>query len=95
MASVDHESNPWFLPYKGATSKLRALLLSLPAMLGSAAYAADPHPVLTYSRQAKFAHVREDATAAFEGGEFVFDHEAHVNRMREGTGSDAGSARTP
>lgn len=72
---------------------LRALLLGLPAILCCAAYAADPHPIVTYSKQAKFADVRDDVKAAIEGKGLVIDYESHVNRMLERTGKDVGSAR--
>lgn len=70
-----------------------ALPLSLPAMLCCVAYAADPHPIVTYSKQAKFADARDDVKAAIEGKGLVTDYESHVNRMLERTGKDAGSAR--
>ncbi|GIL04372.1 MAG: hypothetical protein BroJett031_08920 [Betaproteobacteria bacterium] len=70
----------------------RALFASLIA-LGTPALAADPHPVVTYSKQARFADVRDDVKAAIESKGLVIDYESHVNRMLERTGKDVGSAR--
>ncbi len=54
---------------------------------------ADPHPIVAYSRKAKFEDVREDLKAAIEGKGLVIDYESFVNRMLERTGKDVGSAR--
>lgn len=70
----------------------RAFLVSLVA-LGVPALAADPHPVVTYSKQAKFNDVRDDLKAAIEGKGLVIDYQSHVNRMLERTGKDVGSAK--
>jgi uncharacterized protein (DUF302 family) len=53
----------------------------------------DPHPVVTYSKAARFDDVREDLKLAIEGRGLVIDHESHVNRMLERTGRDVGSSR--
>jgi uncharacterized protein (DUF302 family) len=53
----------------------------------------DPHPVVTYSKAARFDDVREDLKLAIEGRGLVIDHESHVNRMLERTGKDVGSSR--
>lgn len=58
-----------------------------------AAHAADPHPVVTYSKKAKFEEVRDDLKLAIEGKGLVIDYQSHVNRMLERTGKDVGSAR--
>jgi len=55
--------------------------------------AADPHPVVTHSRKAKFEDVRDDLKAAIEGKGLVIDYQSFVNRMLERTGKDVGSAR--
>jgi len=55
--------------------------------------AADPHPVVTYSRKAKFEDMRDDLKAAIEGKGLVIDYQSFVNRMLERTGKDVGSAR--
>lgn len=70
----------------------RAFLVML-AAFGTPALAADPHPVVTYSKQAKFADVRDDVKAAIESKGLVVDYESHINRMLERTGKDVGSAR--
>jgi uncharacterized protein (DUF302 family) len=70
----------------------RALLLTLAALIAPA-YAADPHPVVTYSKAAKFDDVRDDLKAAIEGKGLVIDYQSHLNRMLERTGKDVGSAR--
>jgi len=55
--------------------------------------AADPHPVVTYSKTAKFEDVREDLKLAIEAKGLVIDYASFVNRMLERTGKDVGSAR--
>jgi uncharacterized protein (DUF302 family) len=54
---------------------------------------ADPHPIVTYSRAAKFEDVLEDLKLAIQGKGLVVDYESFVNRMLERTGKDVGSAR--
>jgi uncharacterized protein (DUF302 family) len=54
---------------------------------------ADPHPVVTYSKRAKFDDVRDDLKAAIEGKGLVIDYQSFVGRMLERTGKDVGSAR--
>jgi uncharacterized protein (DUF302 family) len=54
---------------------------------------ADPHPVVTHSKAAKFEEAREDLKLAIEGRGLVIDYESFVNRMLERTGKDVGSAR--
>jgi uncharacterized protein (DUF302 family) len=54
---------------------------------------ADPHPVVTYSKRAKFDDVRDDLQAAIEGKGLVIDYQSFVGRMLERTGKDVGSAR--
>jgi len=54
---------------------------------------ADPHPVVTYSKRAKFDDVRDDLKLAIEGKGLVIDYHSFVNRMLERTGKDVGSAR--
>jgi uncharacterized protein (DUF302 family) len=54
---------------------------------------ANPHPIVTYSRQgAKFEDVRDDLKLAIEGRGLVIDYESFVNRMLERTGKDVGSS---
>jgi uncharacterized protein (DUF302 family) len=55
--------------------------------------AADPHPVVTYSKKAKFEDVRDDLRLAIEAKGLVIDYQSFVNRMLERTGKDVGSAR--
>jgi uncharacterized protein (DUF302 family) len=55
--------------------------------------AADPHPVVSYSKKAKFEDVRDDLKSAIEAKGLVIDYHSFVNRMLERTGKDIGSAR--
>jgi len=55
--------------------------------------AADPHPVVTYSKKAKFEDVRDDLKLAIEVKGLVIDYQSFINRMLERTGKDIGSAR--
>ena len=57
------------------------------------ALAAEPHPVVTYSKKAKFEDVRDDLKTAIEGKGLVIDYHSFVNKMLERTGKDLGSAR--
>jgi uncharacterized protein (DUF302 family) len=61
--------------------------------LSTAALAADSHPVVTYSKKAKFEDVRDDLRQAIESKGLVIDLESFVNRMLERTGKDVGSSR--
>jgi uncharacterized protein (DUF302 family) len=54
---------------------------------------ADPHPIVTYSKAARFDDVREDLKLAIEAKGLVIDYESFVNRMLERTGKDVGSTR--
>jgi uncharacterized protein (DUF302 family) len=54
---------------------------------------ADPHPVVSYSKRARFEDVRDDLKAAIEGKGLVIDYHSFVNRMLERTGKDVGSDR--
>jgi len=54
---------------------------------------ADPHPIVAYSRKAKFEDVRDDLKSAIEAKGLVIDYQSFVNRMLERTGKDVGSAR--
>jgi uncharacterized protein (DUF302 family) len=54
---------------------------------------ANPHPIVAYSKRAKFEDVRDDLKAAIEGQGLVIDYHSFVNRMLERTGKDVGSAR--
>jgi len=71
----------------------RIFVSGLLALFGAAALAADPHPVVTYSKQAKFDDVRDDLKLAIEAKGLVIDYQSFVNRMLERTGKDVGSAR--
>jgi uncharacterized protein (DUF302 family) len=66
-----------------------ALLTAFCAMV----LAADPHPVVSYSKQAKFEDVRDDLRLAIEGKGLVIDYHSFVNQMIERTGKDLGSTR--
>ena len=54
---------------------------------------ADPHPVVVYSKRAKFEDVRDDLKLAIEAKGLVIDYQSFVNRMLERTGKDLGSGR--
>ena len=54
---------------------------------------ADPHPIVAYSKKARFEDVRDDLKSAIEGKGLVIDYVSFVNRMLERTGKDVGSAR--
>lgn len=54
---------------------------------------ADPHPIVSYSKRARFEDVRDDLKLAIEGKGLVIDYHSFVNRMLERTGGDVGSAR--
>ncbi len=72
---------------------LRAFAFVLTAMLAMPALAADPHPIVTYSKQAKFENVRDDLKIAIESKGLVIDYQSFVNTMLERTGKDVGSAK--
>jgi len=69
-----------------------ALALTLP-LAAPAAFAAEPSPLVSYSRVAKFDNVLDDLRAAIEAKGLVIDYQSHVHRMLERTGQDVGSAR--
>lgn len=71
----------------------RNLLWTVLAAYAAVASAADPHPVVTYSKKAKFEDVQEDLKAAIEARGLVIDYQSYVNRMLERTGKDVGSAK--
>jgi uncharacterized protein (DUF302 family) len=71
----------------------RALALALLTIVCMGVQAADPHPVVSYSKKAKFEDVRDDLKSAIEGKGLVVDYQSYVNRMLERTGKDVGSAR--
>jgi uncharacterized protein (DUF302 family) len=56
-------------------------------------WAAEPAPLVSYSKQAKFDDVRDDLRTAIEARGLVIDYHAFINRMLERTGKDVGSAR--
>ena len=55
--------------------------------------AANPQPVVTYSKSAKFEDVRDELKLAIEAKGLVIDSELYINKMLERTGKDVGSAR--
>jgi len=71
----------------------RTVVFALMTAYCAAALAADPTPVVTYSKQAKFEDVRDDLKVAIEGKGLVIDYHAHINKMLERTGDDLGAAR--
>jgi len=72
---------------------VRRFVFGLLAAFCALALAADPHPVVTYSKQAKFDDVRDDLRLAIEGKGLVIDYHSFVNNMIERTGKDLGSTR--
>lgn len=72
---------------------LRTLTLALLFTLCAVALAADPHPVVTYSKKAKFEDVRDDLKSAIESKGLVIDYHSFFNKMLERTGKDLGSTR--
>ena len=72
---------------------MRAWVFASLAALCSVAIAADPQPVVTYSKQAKFENVRDDMKLAIEARGLVIDYHSFINRMLERTGQDVGSAK--
>lgn len=72
---------------------VRALAFALLAAICSAVIAADPHPVVAYSKQATFEDVRDDLKAAIEARGLVIDYHSFFNRMLERTGKDLGAAK--
>ena len=72
---------------------LRTLTFAFLSTLCAIALAADPHPVVSYSKKANFDDVRDDLKSAIEGKGLVIDHHSLVNKMLERTGKDVGSAR--
>jgi uncharacterized protein (DUF302 family) len=72
---------------------VRTFVFALLTALCSLALAADPHPVVTYSKKAKFEDVRDDLKFAIEGQGLVIDYHSLVNQMIERTGKDLGSTR--
>jgi uncharacterized protein (DUF302 family) len=72
---------------------IRALVLALLASVGPAALAADPHPVVTYSKQGRFDDVRDDLKQAIESKGLVIDYQSYIGRMLDRTGKDVGSER--
>ena len=71
----------------------RTLTFGLLSALCSVALAADPYPVVTYSKKATFEEVRDDLRLAIEGKGLVIDYHSFVNKMLERTGKDLGSTR--
>lgn len=54
---------------------------------------ANPNPVVTYSKAARYEEVRDELKLAIEAKGLVVDHESHIGRMLERTGKDVGSTR--
>lgn len=71
----------------------RTLTFAAIAACATALQAADPHPVVSYSKKAKFEEVRDDLKLAIEGKGLVIDFQSYINRMLERTGKDIGSTR--
>ena len=72
---------------------VRSLAIATFLVCTTALHAADPSPIVTYSKKAKFEEVRDDLKLAIEGKGLVIDYQSYVNRMLERTGKDVGSAR--
>jgi uncharacterized protein (DUF302 family) len=54
---------------------------------------ADPHPVVSYSKRARFDEVRDDLKLAIEGRGLVIDYHSFLGRMLERTAKDVGAGR--
>jgi len=72
---------------------IRIIVPGFVAIFSAAALAAGPHPVVTYSKKAKFEDVRDDLKLAIEAKGLVIDYQSFVNRTLERTGKDVGSTR--
>jgi hypothetical protein len=72
---------------------LRSGVFALLTAFCAVALAAGPHPVVSYSKKAKFEDVRDELKLAIESKGLVVDYHAFINRMIERTGKDVGSAR--
>ena len=72
---------------------IRILVSGFVALFSAVVLAAGPHPVVTYSKKAKFEDVRDDLKLAIEAKGLVIDYQSFVNRMLERTGKDIGSTR--
>jgi uncharacterized protein (DUF302 family) len=72
---------------------IRTLAVAFAGAWVLAAQAADPHPVVSYSKKAKFEEVRDDLKLAIEAKGLVIDYQSYVNRMLERTGKDVGSSK--
>ena len=66
----------------------RVLALALAMAFCAAAQAADPNPVVTYAKKAKFEDVRDDLKTAIEARGLVIDYHSKINGMLERTGKD-------
>jgi len=73
---------------------LRALLIALLATVSTVAMAADPSPLVTYTKQGKFEDVRDDLKLAIENKGLVVDYQSYLNRMLDRTGKDVGSTQS-
>lgn len=71
----------------------RTFVFAFLTALCSLALAADPPPVVSYSKKAKFEDVRDDLNSAIEDRGLVVDYHAFINKMIERTGKDLGSTR--
>ncbi len=72
---------------------IRACVVAVVLAASLAAQAADPNPVVSYAKKARFEDVRDDLKSAIEARGLVVDYHSHVNRMLERTGRDLASAR--
>jgi uncharacterized protein (DUF302 family) len=68
-------------------------MLAVAGAWALAAQAADPYPVVSYSKKAKFEDVRDEVKLAIEAKGLVIDYQSYVNRMLERTGKDVGSGK--
>jgi len=72
---------------------VRKLTFATLLACATALQAADPSPIVGYSKKAKFEDVRDDLRLAIESKGLVIDYQSYVNRMLERTGKDVGSAK--
>ena len=74
---------------------LRTVTFAFLSTLCAVALAVDPHPVVSYSKKAKFEDVRDDLTSAIEGKGLVIDYHSFVNKMLARTGLGVGARSVP
>jgi hypothetical protein len=93
LAFMRHKPTEGPVDSKEEVRMLRRLAFIVLLSFGAATLAAEPHPVVSYSRKARFDDVRDDLKAAIEAKGLVIDYQSYINNMVERTGKDLGSTR--